>query len=114
MNNIINFPTKAVRDKAVIDKAINDLLDQTTADQKTKNELTQRLLELFEIYQQDYSFNFSLDFPPTITQPQADKIGSSIKENFGRFEKLIHNHMNKILLERFQTEIKLYFLEKGV
>ena len=111
MNNIINFPTKSVKDKALIKKSIQTLLDQTPADQKVKDELTARLLGIFEQYRHEYSMDFRLEFPPGITQAQADKIGSSIKENIGKFERLIHDHMNTILMERFQTEIKIYFLE---
>lgn len=113
MNNVLAFPTKTTQGKTLIEKSIKDLLDNKTTDEKAKSELTERLLAIFETYQQDYSFDFSIECPPTIAPSDAKIIEASVRENCSQFEELIHNHMNKILLERFQAEIKLYFLECG-
>ena len=113
MNNVIDFPIKAAQDKSVLEKSIKDFLDYATDDQQAKRELTARLLSIFETYQHDYSFDFDIECPPSITKSQAYIIEESVKENFRRFEEQIHIHMNTILLERFQKEVELYFFKCG-
>lgn len=113
MTDIIDFPTKSVRDKALIEKTIKKLLDETSLDEKAKDELKERLLKITDYYEFEHSVNFPIEFPPGFAKRRADEISASIREGFERFETIIHNHLDKILTERLQTEIKLYFLENS-
>lgn len=113
MTDIIDFPTKSARDKALIEKTIKKLLNETSLDEEAKDELKERLLKISDYYQLEYSDNFPIELPPGVGKRRADEIGASVREGFERFEATIHNHLDKILTERLQTEIKLYFLENS-
>lgn len=109
MNNMINFPTKLVRDKTMIGKTIKELLSQTPIDQKAINEITERLLVLWEKYQCKFSLPLSIPFPDSISDRDKKEILNSFKQGLATFEKSLHDHMNILILERFDAEIKLYF-----
>ena len=113
MKDVIDFPKNTDFDTTFIDKSIKDLLDHTTTDQKAKSELTERLLSIYEFYQKEFSFDFSIECPPSIARSEAAIIEESARENFGRLMKTIHDKMDAIILDRFQAEIKLFFLENS-
>lgn len=110
MDNIIQFPTKTVQDNVLIKKCIKDILDQTQADENTKNEITRRSLEIWNKHQCEFS-PISFNIPEHINEKDKLLITESIKNGLSGFEKSLHDHMNVLILERIQTEIKLYFLE---
>lgn len=113
MKNVIEFPTKKRKDRVLIEKTIKELLETATDDPQIISELSESLLSIWEKYQLQYSFNFSIPSHRTFTQDDIEEITSSVKEEIGRFENSLHNHMNTILLDRFQVEIKLYFAQRG-
>ncbi|MBU0908248.1 MAG: hypothetical protein KJ717_01695 [Proteobacteria bacterium] len=112
MQNIIKFPTKKVRDNVLIEKCIKEILNQTPADENIKNEITKRSLEIWNKYQCEFP-PISIKIPENIAEKDRLLIEESIKNGFEIFESSLHDHMNIIILERIQTEIKLYFLESG-
>ena len=111
MKNAIDLPRETDSNTTFIEKSIKDIIDYATTDQNAKSELSERLLSIYKIYQKGYSFDFNIDCPPTVTPSEAAIIEESARENFGQFMKIIHDQMDEIILERFHTEIKLYFLE---
>jgi hypothetical protein len=113
MTDVIDFPTESVRNKALIEKTIKKLLDETSLDEEAKDELKERLLRISDYYELEYSVNFPIELPPGVGKRRAEEIGATIREGFEKFEETIHNHLDKILTERLQTEIKLYFLENS-
>lgn len=108
MDNVLNFPTKLVRDKTVIGKTIKELLSQTPIDQETTNKITERLLEIFEKYQCKFLLPLSIPFPVSISDKEKNEMLRSIEQGLATFEKSLHDHMNVLILERFDVEIKLY------
>lgn len=114
MSEIINFPTKAVRDNMLVEKTIKDILDKTPANEETKKEIINRVVEIFNMYQCEFSPVFDLSLPDTITEDEKRKLLKSIENSYKEFEKALHDHMNKIIFERIQAEIKIYFLENPI
>ena len=51
--------------------------------------------------------------PLYINEKDKQLISESIKDGIQGFQEEFHEHMNFILLERIQTEIKLCFFESG-
>jgi len=96
----------------LIEKCIKDILDQTPADENTKNEITQRSLEIWNKYQCEFH-PISFDIPEHINEKDKLLITKSVKQGFRGFEKSLHDHMNVLIIERIQAEIKLYLFENG-
>lgn len=113
MDNIIKFPTKMVRDNALIEKCLKDILDQTPANDAVKNEITKRALKVWNKYQCSFQ-PISFAIPGHISGEDKSLISESIKEGVQSFSKELHDHMNVIILDRIQTEIKLYLLENPI
>lgn len=113
MDNVMNFPTQAIRDKVIIERTLKGLLLDSPLEPNEQEELTRRCLAIWEKYQHSFPLQFSLPFPPSLTQSEIDEINLSLNESVQCFAKLFHDHMNTILIERFNAEFKIYLSERS-
>lgn len=113
MDNIVNFPTQAIRDKAIIERTLEGLLQDLPLEQTEQEELKLRCLAIWEKYQHSFPLEFSLPFPSSLAQSDIDKINLSLQQSAHRIEKLLQDHIHIILIERFNAEIKIYLAERS-
>lgn len=113
MDNVINFPTKIVRDKKTIERAIRDELDKSPADDETKDNIIKRCLDLWDKFQCEYP-PISYKIPENIDEQDKLLITESINEGLYNFERSLKDHHSLLYFERIQAEIKLYLFENPV
>lgn len=109
MDNLINFPAKAVREKNSFDKAVRTLLTQSDINSEAIDSLMAKLHPLWDQYQHQFNISFSL--PSTLNKSDAEKINTSFRDALERFQRDLYNFNSTLLLDRVKAEIKIYRLE---
>jgi len=111
MENIINFPTKQVRDRISFEKTIREYIAHLEIPISAIEPLVERVLPLWEAHQ--YQFNLSFSIPSSISAKDAELIKSSFLTSFEAFQRGLYDFNSSILLDRINAEIKLFRLEQG-
>lgn len=104
---VIQFPTRAVRDSAAIERTLRQILNQCGASPDMIEEVCSRTKDYFEKLNID--FGTSCQLPPL---PEGLKavIQDSINQGLKKLFDQIHEYTSKILYDRVCLEIELYTL----
>jgi len=108
MGNVINFPSRSVREWADIERTFRELLKQVPLPIEMQNDLLVRMKEFFHRFNAQFGFSFEL--PPTFSLEQQEVILSAFRNAIKDHEKKLHDFMNELLLDRWQLEVELYKL----
>lgn len=109
MDNIINFPTKMVRDKISFEKTIRSRLSDLEIPTIEIEPLIERLLPIWEAHQHQFQLSFTL--PSSIDTKEAEIIKSSFNSSLEAFQRRLYDFNSTLLLDRINVEIKLFRLE---
>jgi vacuolar-type H+-ATPase catalytic subunit A/Vma1 len=108
MGEIINFPSKSVRDWATIERAMNETLSSQSVSSAFHARLVERMKSFYETMQIDFNFTIDAAFPSTISRDQVTAICSEIGEKIGvaSTEKL-QAFTYKLFFDRLAVEVDL-------
>jgi hypothetical protein len=107
---LINFPTKTVRDWLIIERAMNESLLESRLSPPAQARLVERMKAFYETLQLDFNFTINAEFPSSLSQEQIGAICMQIGEKAGMTatEKL-QAFTNKLFFDRLTVEIDLCF-----
>ena len=113
MDKIIEFPSQAIRDRSLLEKTIKQVLSTTDVDEETNDAITKRLLSICDLYKTEFRPSASFSFPHGISEEDIKSFTSSLDKFSQSFSEQVQGFLISLLVERLQTEIKLYFAEHG-
>lgn len=112
MTNIIQFPTKSVRDWAVMERAIRKVLTEAGASSEIVDEIGPHMKKHYEKYR-----NMPLAFKtklPTGMDPEISKtVNEAIRQGVEGMSEQIHDLTNHVMLDLLKKEIELSSLRMG-
>ena len=106
-SNVIQFPTRAVREWIILERHFQDILERSGASPEMTEEVCARMKEAAEKFNGE--FKFALELPPL---PEGLKgiIDDAIQKAAKILADQVHEYSWKIMLDRLQLEIDLYSL----
>jgi hypothetical protein len=106
-SNIIEFPTRVVRDWIGYEKVIREKMQEGGASPEMIKEVCERMKEVFPKFATGFEFRFEI---PRLPEELAIAIQNSIKKTLTKFREEIHEYTNQLILEHLRLEIELYNL----
>jgi hypothetical protein len=108
MGDIVNFPTKSVRDWLIIERAMNEAFSRDRVSSSVQTRLVERMKSFYKLLELDFNFTINAKFPSVISQDQINAICSEIGENIGAVgsEKL-QAFTHKLFFDRLEVEMDL-------
>lgn len=107
MENIVNFPTKSVRDWLIIERALYDALKQAPVSASVEQRLVEKMKSFYQIMQRDFNFAIQPIEAP-LPQAQLNAICSDIGKKMSvALNEQIHAFTNEIFFERFNREVEV-------
>ena len=97
MNNIVNFPTKAVQEWNSFEKTLTNILAESEASLEMTDIVISRMKDAFDDYQ--FNYNLSLQIP--------SEVAEHVKHEMTGFTSYLTEKFGKLLLQRVILEIKL-------
>lgn len=111
MTDVIEFPSRAVRNWERFRPSIEDVLAQSGMPREGIEAVSGRMREAWLSYDQDYSISMSLPIPGDVSATHRQDILEAVREGFTEFERKVQGVMNRVLLDRLKLEIELYFAQ---
>jgi len=109
--NIIEFPTRSVREWIKVERTIRETLEQAGASQEMTEEVCGRMKEVYEKYDRVFTFALGLPLPEHLSLEQRRAIDNSIRNAVEGLTKEIHEYTNQVLFDRLCIEIELYKMQ---
>lgn len=113
MADIIPFPSKAVRDWAILERTMTEILRDAGADATGSSHIMRRMKEFFALCDRDFSTSIHYELPSSTTVAQQEKLRAALEAIFAGLTTELHDFTNKLLLDRLELEIQLYYAETG-
>lgn len=108
MSNIIEFPTKSVRDWATIEHALLEELSKNTFSPEVQQRLIDIMKSFYETLSLDFNFTMTAEFPSSLSNIQVTDICSSIAQRVGDSSgQLLQSFTKKLFFERLNREISI-------
>lgn len=110
MADVIEFPSKTVRDWAGFESAIREHFARVDTPAEIHDEVISKMHEFFNRYNK--GFSVSLEFPPgiTFTREQMEAIDSSYYRAGGEYQKQMQDMMSQVFLDLLLLEEELCIL----
>ena len=108
--NVINFPTRAVREWVMVEITIRDVLEEAGASSKMIKEICARMKDLYEKYNQRYTFALKLPLSDHVPLEQQRAIEDAVRNAVEGLEMDIYEYSSQVLFDRLCLEIELYKL----
>lgn len=106
-SNVIEFPTRAVRDWVVMERTIQEIMQEGGGSTEMIKEVCGRMKETWEKYNTQFGFALELpQLPPVLARAINDSVQKAIKDLVDQ----IHEYTSKIFYDRLLLEIELYKL----
>lgn len=80
MGEVVDFPTRSVRDWLIIERALHDALSSHQISDAVRARLTERMKSFYEFLDVDFSFSIDAEFPGVLTKAQTSAICTQIGE----------------------------------
>lgn len=108
MAEIVNFPTKAVRDWAVIEREMRSALSQTDFSQQAQARITERMKSFYETLDPNLTFSVRAEFPRFISTEGVSALCADISEKIGAtISEGLKAFTNRLFIDRLDVEIDL-------
>jgi hypothetical protein len=108
--NVIEFPTRVVREWIMVEKTIREVLEQAGASPEMTKEVCARMKGVYEKYNRMLTLALKLPLPEYLSMEQRRAIDDAIRNAVEDFKKQIHEYSSQVLLDRLCLEIELYKL----
>ncbi len=109
MADIIQFPSKAVRDWAILERTMMDILKDAGADATASSHITSRMKEFFALCDRDFSTSIDYELPSSMTVAQQEKLRAALEAMGASFTTKLRDFTNELMLDRLTMEIQLYY-----
>ena len=108
--NIIEFPTRAVREWIMVERTIREVLEQVGASAEMTEEVCARMKDVYERYNRMFTLALKLPLPEYLSLDQRRAIDDSIRNAVEGLTKEIHDYSSQVLFDRLCLEIELFKL----
>jgi hypothetical protein len=106
MENVVNFPTKSVRDKLIIERAMKEALEKTVLSESARTRIVENMKVFYEVLEFPFNFSVPISFPGSIPKDQRDAICSQVGEKIGAVSsEQLQAFTNKLFFNRLYYEI---------
>jgi hypothetical protein len=109
-SNVIEFPTRAVRDWIGYEKVIQKNMQKGGASPEMIKEVCARMKEAFPKFAASFEFRFDM---PLLPQGLGIAVQDSINKALEKFREEIHEYTNQVIFDRLRLEIELYNVRHG-
>jgi hypothetical protein len=106
-SNVIEFPTRAVRDWIGYEKVIQGDMQKGGASPEMIQEVCARMKEAFQKFAVPFEFRIQM---PALPEDLRLAVEESINKALKQFREEIHEYTHRLILDRFQLEVDLYNL----
>lgn len=108
MENVVEFPTKSVRDWLLIERTMAAEFTKLGLSEAIKERLSENMKAFYKVMDHDFRFSFDAELPSTISKDQARAIFSSIGNKTSVvLGEQIHAFTNKLFFDRLHREIEV-------
>lgn len=115
MGDLIEFPSKSVRDWAVLERGIRRALVNAGASTEMQSHVVSRMHSFWkEELEQSYVFKFNMRPSLNISKQSSMEIENSIREAVSNFQEQIQEHHQKLFIDRTKVEIDLFKATYGM
>ncbi len=114
MDNVIQFPSKMVRDRAAMEEYLKDIFAKSPMDSKSQEEMIKRLLAVSKKFYREFSCNISFPVSSSVTDSEIEDIKSAIDAGLQDFHKVLNGHFQFMIREMWTYEFRLYLNELGL
>jgi len=111
VSNVIQFPSRALRNWERFRPAIEDVLSKSGMGSAGIEAVTERMKQAWLSYDHDYSITFTLPLPESVPAEQRQDIMDAVTQGLTEFERKVQSIMNQVMLDRLKLEIELYFAQ---
>lgn len=113
MTQVLQFPTKAVRDWQMIEGAIADILAKADASAHMVDHVNAKMKEHVLRLNREFSVNIDFAFTSSTPAVNCEAIVAAVKDGFTKFESAVQSQMNEVIFEFLKLEIRLYIAQNG-
>ena len=107
-NNIVNFPTRSVREWLIIERALNEELAKLGVPPAVHSRVLERMKAFFQVMDVSFNFTSNIAIPGAVSQDQIAAICSGAQEHLGaQISEQIHDFTNKIFFDRLCRELEV-------
>jgi hypothetical protein len=107
MENVVQFPTKAVRDWASLERTLKDLLGQAGVSQACKDRITERMKAFWEQLDPKMDLAFDVRATPPVDAAQLHAILWGVSDTIGeKCGTQLQAFTNSLFIERFYREVE--------
>lgn len=114
MGDLIQFPTKPLRDWVTVEGKIKDQLVRAGASDEMIAEVIPRMQSYWMKFDVPLSFSFNLETPERGSDILMMDIENSVRKAATDFIKKIQKHNFDLLIDRLVLEIDLYKAKRGL
>jgi hypothetical protein len=108
MENIINFPTKSVRDWVLIERTMEEEFSRLGIPLLVQIRLIENMKSFYQVLDFEFNFNTQIAFPGTIPIDNVNAICSEVGEKIGALSsKQLQIFTNKLFFDRLYREIDI-------
>lgn len=108
--NIIEFPTRAVREWIMIEKTIRGVLEEAGASPEMTEEVCARMKDVYEKYNHMFTLALKLPLPEYMSFEERSAVDDAIRNAVEGLKMDIHEYTSQVLFDRLRLEIELYKL----
>ena len=112
MTNIIQFPTKPVRDRALMERAIREVLTEAGASSKMVDEICPHMKKHYEKYS-NMPLAFKTQLPAGMDAELSKIINEAIRHGVEGMAEQVYDLTNHAMLDLLKKEIELCSLRSG-
>ena len=109
-SNVIEFPTRSVRDWIGYERVIQKHMQESGASPEMIKQVCTRMKEAFPKFAASFEFRFDM---PRLPQGLGTAVQDSINKALEKFREEIHEYTNQIIFDRLCLEIELYNARHG-
>ena len=106
-SNVIEFPTRAVRDWIILERTFRGILERSGAPPEMMEEVCARMKEAIEKF--NGQFKFALELPP-LPERLKKIIDDALQRATKELADQVHEYTNQLIFDRLQLEVELYNL----
>lgn len=107
MGNIVNFPTKSIRDWTVIDRSMRSELSRIGVPPgPVQQRIADKMQEFHKLLDIDMNYSIDIAFPPRLTRDETGALGKEIASKIDAIQsERLQAFTNKLFMDRLCREI---------
>jgi len=108
MENVVDFPTKSVRDWLIIERTLKELLSRTRLPPDIQAGLIEKMKSFYALLDCSFAVSLNIEIPDPGGEDKAAAICSKIGEQVGaRISEQLQAFTTRLLIERLLREFDI-------